>query len=338
MSSARITQPIIDAERTQRLLAGTLVLVILALVAKLAHTLVPQVPAPVWALGFGVLAGAGSAGIRRVPELPYHLPLTVGLILLGAQLDPGLFALIGLPGVLVVAAVWVGVTGLLWLTVRLGLLTPRLAGLFALGLIGCGVTAITGAAQQDPKAAGTPAVYATLAVLVSGAIALVAFPFIGDALGLDAQQFGALAGITVANSAEAIAAAGYRGDESLGIAAGYKLLVNALQGVPILVYLWYFTPRQRHANGFGVVRAVFSRVPYFVWGFAAVALASALGAFSPEERLQLGSVTRLAFFVALVGVGFRTRLDVIRRVGFRPVLVGVVIWAVVSAGVLLWIA
>jgi uncharacterized membrane protein YadS len=280
----------------------------------------------------------GSARVRALPALPYHLPLTVGLILLGAQLDLGLFALIGWPGLLAVATLWVGVTAVLWAISRTGLLTPRLAGLFALGLIGCGVTAITGAAQTDRKAAGVPAVYATLVVLLSGAIGLVAYPSIGNALGLDAGQFGAFAGITLANSAEAVAAAGLHSDQAMGIAAGYKLLVNALQGLPILLYLWVFAPKSEQAHGAGAARTLLGRVPYFVWGFVAVAIAAALGAFTPDERVQLGHLTRYAFFIALVGVGFKTRIDVIRRIGIRPVLIGVAVWAVTTAAVLLWIA
>ncbi|MCB9931881.1 MAG: putative sulfate exporter family transporter [Planctomycetes bacterium] len=335
MTPTSTSEPAADAARTQGLLAGTLVLIVLALVAKLAHLIVPQLPGAVWALLFGILAGLGSGRIRALPELPYHLPLTVGLILLGVQLQPGLFLQIGWRGLLLVGALWLGVAVLARLAVKLGLLTPRLAGLLTLGLIGCGVTAITAAAQQDRKAAGVPAVYAMLAVLLSGAIALLLYPWLGELAGLEAGEFGALAGITIANSAEAVATAGLRGDESMGIAAGYKLLVNAVQGVPILAYLWLYTPKQQHSHGWGLPKALLQRVPYFVWGFGAVALASALGAFSAEEREQLGHLTRYAFFVALVGVGYRTRLDVLRRVGLRPVLVGLVIWAITSAGVLL---
>ncbi|MCB9895706.1 MAG: putative sulfate exporter family transporter [Planctomycetes bacterium] len=338
MTTASTLEPGAEARRTNGLLAGTLSLIVLALIAKLAHVIAPQVPGAVWALGFGILAGSGSARAHTVPALPYHLPLTVGLILLGAQLDPRLFSLIGWQGALAVGAFWLGVAGVLWIVSRTGLLTPRLAGLFALGLIGCGVTAITGAAQTDRKAAGVPAVYATLVVLVSGAIGLLVYPVIGSALGLDAAAFGTFAGITLANSAESVATAALHGDEAMGVAAGYKLLVNALQGVPILLYLWVFAPKSELAHGAGAVRTLVARIPYFVWGFAAVAIAGALGAFTADERVQLGHLTRYAFFIALVGVGFRTRLDVIRRIGVRPVLVGVALWALAAGAVLIWIA
>lgn len=327
-----------EHERTRQLVAGTVVLVILALLAKLAHTLVPQVPGLVWALGFGVLAGTGSSGARRrLPALPYYLPLTVGLILMGAQIDPNILAVVGWQGFVAVGALWLGMTFAFWAIARVGLLPSRLAGLFTLGLIGCGVSAIVGAAQEDRKAEGTPAVYATLAVLVSGGIGLIVFPFIGDALGMDASEFGTFAGIAIANSAEAVAAAAVHSDAALGTAAAFKLLVNALQGVPILIYLLIFTPRIKHARGWQVPKALVSRVPYFVWGFAAVAVAAGLGAFDPSERESLGKLTRLAFFIALVGVGFKTRLDVIRRIGFRPILIGVVVWAAASAAVLIWL-
>jgi uncharacterized membrane protein YadS len=322
------------SDSRQNLLSGTAVLILLALIAKLAHVLAPQLPGAVWALGFGMLAGAGAP---RTHALPYRLPLSVGLILLGAQLDPRLFVAIGWPGLLAVGAVWIGVVGLLALAARSRLLTPRLAGLFALGLIGCGVSAIAAATQPDRRAAGVPAVYATLAVLVTGAAGLLVYPAVANALGLDATQFGTLAGLTIANSAESITTAALHSDAAMGTAAAYKLIVNALQGVPIVVYLWLFAPNQRRAHGLGLPRLVLLRVPFFVWGFAAVAVAGLLGAFSVGERAQLGHMTRYAFFIALVGVGFRTRLDVVRRIGLRPVLIGLAVWAVSAAAVLLWI-
>ncbi|MBZ0135282.1 MAG: YeiH family protein [Planctomycetes bacterium] len=314
-------------------LPGALALLTLALLALLTHRLAPQVPGAVWALGFGVLAG--SAGARReLPSLPYHLPLTVGLILMGAQLHQSLFAHIGVPGLLAVGALWFSVATSFWLMARTGLLTPRLAGLFTLGLIGCGVSAIAGAAQQDHKAEGAPTAYATLAVLLSGAAGLLVYPLIGIAAGLDAQQFGALAGITIANSAEAVATAATHSDDALGVAAGYKLLVNTLQGVPILVYLWRFAPKGDATPG---VATILQRVPFFVWGFVGVAVAASIGLFSESERASLGGLTRLAFFIALIGVGYHTRLDVIRRIGLRPILIGLAVWALAAAAVLIWI-
>lgn len=327
-----------SAARTSNLLAGTLVLIVLTLLAKLAHVMVPVLPGAVFALGFGVLAGSGSVGVRRsLPALPYQLPLTVGLILMGAQLDLNLVHVIGLEGLLAVAFVWLGVTAVFWLLAKTGWVPPRLAGLLTLGLIGCGVSAVVGAAQHDRKAAGIQTTYATLAILVSGAVALLVYPVAGRYFGLEAHEFGLLAGLTIANSAEAVATASIHSDEALGVAAGLKLVVNAVQGLPILVYLWFFTPKREHTHGVGVLRLIVSRVPYFVWGFAAVGVAAALGAFSPVERQQIGQLTRLAFFVALVGVGFQTRLDVVRRVGVRPVLIGTLVWAAAAGAVLLWL-
>lgn len=328
----------LSAARTSNLLAGTLVLIVLTLLAKLAHVMVPVLPGAVFALGFGVLAGSGSVGVRRaLPALPYQLPLTVGLILMGAQLDPNLVHVIGPEGLLGVAFVWVGVAAAFWLLAKSGWVPPRLAGLLTLGLIGCGVSAVIGAAQHDRKAAGIQTTYATLAILVSGALALLVYPVVGRLLGLDAHEFGLLAGLTIANSAEAVATASIHSNEALGVAAGLKLIVNALQGLPILGYLWFFTPKREHAHGAAIPRLLISRVPYFVWGFAAVGVAAALGAFSAGEREQLGQLTRLAFFVALVGVGFQTRLDVVRRVGVRPVLIGISVSAAAAGAVLLWL-
>ncbi|MDC1143196.1 putative sulfate exporter family transporter, partial [Planctomycetota bacterium] len=131
--------------------------------------------------------------------------------------------------------------------------------------------------------------------------------------------------------AEAVAVAQTAGFEALGVAASVKLVVNALQGIPIALYLWRFAPNTKGH----VATRILVRVPVFVWGFSALAIAAWLGGFSANERGSLGNLTSWAFFVALVGVGFQTRLQVLRRVGLRPLMLATLVWLGVSALVLL---
>jgi uncharacterized membrane protein YadS len=317
------------------LATALVVLAIVVALAKIAHVLIPGVPGVVWALIFGVLAGHGarSAG-RKNLELPYEVPLTAGFVMMGAEVTPGVFALVGWRGLLGVALLWAMVVGGFAVAARLRLLPARLAGLFALGLSGCGVSAVVTVAQRDRTIEGTPQTVATLVILLSGALALVSYPFIGDALGLDAATFGTFTGLTVANNAEAIATASTREDPSLMLGAAYKVVVNAFEGLAVLLYLWLFASRPQGAQG--ALKLGLPKIPGFVVGFAAVGIASLLGAFSEADRAALSGLTKWAFFIALVGVGFRTRLDQLGK-AWKPTLVGLVLWAGTSALVLLWL-
>jgi uncharacterized membrane protein YadS len=326
----------IDLRHRERpgLAAALVVLAIVVALAKVAHVLIPAVPGVVWALIFGVLAGHGarSAGYTTL-SLPYEVPLTAGFVMMGAEMNPEVFTLVGWRGLLGVALLWSMVVGGFAVAARLRLLPSRLAGLFALGLSGCGVSAVVTVAGRDRSIEGTPQTVATLVILLSGGLALVSYPFIGDYLGLDAATFGTFAGLTVANNAEAIATASTREDPSLLIGAAYKVVVNAFEGLAILLYLWLFAAKPA---GQSALKLGLPKIPGFVIGFAAVGAAALLGAFTPEDRAALSGLTKWAFFIALVGVGFRTRLDQIGK-AWKATLVGLVLWAATSALVLLWL-
>ncbi|MCC6465696.1 MAG: putative sulfate exporter family transporter [Planctomycetes bacterium] len=316
-------------------LAGWVVLLALAAMAKLSHLVVPQLPAVVWALLYGVLAGATQArsGLR---SLPYEGPLTVGITLMGTQVQLEVLRALGwhslaslLLPVLVLAA-------LLWAAVAAGLLPRRLAGLFGLGLFGFGVSALAAAAQRDSKSGGTPLVLATAAVLLTGALALLVLPLAGAWLGLDAAQFGLLAGSGIANNAEALATGAAHSPQALVLTGALKVAVNAFEGLAVVGYVWWFGRPSSRASG-PLPRLSLPALPAYVPGFVVAAGLSLAGWISAAERQSLGNLTNWAFFLALVGVGFRTRLDVLRRVGGRPVLVGIVAWLAATAALVGWI-
>lgn len=313
--------------------AAVVVLAIVVAVAKLAHLLAPGVPGVVWALGFGVLAGHGARSAGRASlQLPYEVPLTAGFVMMGAEVTPEVFRLVGWNGLLGVGLLWALVIVGFAVATRLRLLPSRLAGLFALGLSGCGVSAIAAVAKRDRAVEGTPQTVATMVIMGAGAVALVVYPLIGHALGLDAATFGTFAGLTIANNAESLASAGTREDPALLLAAAYKVVVNAFEGLAVVLYLWLFAGRRR--GQLPAAKLALPRVPGFVVGFTVVGVAALLGAFSEAERQAVSGLTRWTFFIALVGVGFRTRVDQLRR-SIKPALVGLLLWAA-SSGLVLW--
>lgn len=327
----RITSQL-ESERA----AGIVVLAAVVALAKLAHVLAPVVPAVVWALLFGVLAGHGASRSRGpAPKLPYHVPLTAGFVMMGAQMHPDVFALVGWQGVASLGLLWVFILGAFGVAAKLRLLPTRLAGLLALGLSGFGVTAIAAVGKSDRKIRGTPQTVATLVILVSGAVALASYPFIAKFIGLESTQFGMFAGLTIANNAEALATASTSSDPALLVAGAYKVLANAFEGIAVALYLWLFVPRSDGSTDKRGLKLV-PRVPGFVIGFTLVGTAALLGAFNEQERQTLGALTQWAFFIALVGVGYRTRVaDIFKSA--RPTLTGIVLWGLTAAAVLLWI-
>lgn len=316
-------------------LAGLAVLGGVVLLAKVAHLLAPQVPAIVYALGLGMLAGLEARKHRVRVALPHQLPLMLGFVLMGAQVQQGVFHQVGLEG-LGLLGVWVAATLLLfWAASRLRLLPRCVAALFALGQAGFGVSAVVAAGARDPGLAGTPQTLATLLILLTGAIGLVTYPFAAPWLGLDEAGFATLAAVSIANNAEAIATAGTMGAGAALGAAALKVAINAFEGVALVSFL-----RGRGADRGGRPRRwhdAIPRIPGYVLGFSLVAGLSLAGAFDGTERASLANLTHWAFFIALAGVGFRTRLDLLARVGWRPLAVGIAIWLFSAGALLAWL-
>ena len=330
-----------DVARTRATLVRALLLLgLLVAIARLTYALLPAVPWPVHALLVGMAAG-NTPAIRRLPgrELPYELPMLVGLIFVGAQVHGAMFAamsVFAIVPVLLTLALWFGVLGLL---AYAGLLPRRLAALLALGLSGFGVSAITAASVYDRKAAGEQQVYATTVVLITGALGVLVVAPIAQWLQLSPQVIGVWSGATLANTAEAVTAAAAVTSETDSViaansSAAIKLGINALQGLPILLYLMLFLPADHPSRAHSGVRRVLSYVPVFVWGFLLFAVLGLLDVFTTADRANIANLTRWLFLGALAGVGFRTRPTALARLGVKPALIATAVWVGITCLVL----
>ena len=93
-------------------------------------------------------------------------------------------------------------------------------------------------------------------VFLLNLFAIIAFPFIGEVIGLSQKQFGIFAALTIHDTASVIGAASIFGDEALEIATIMKL-GRTLWIIPlVLVSSWYFNRREESLD-----------FPYFILFF-----------------------------------------------------------------------
>jgi uncharacterized membrane protein YadS len=168
-------------------------------------------------------------------------------------------------------------------------------------------------------------------VFILNSVALLIFPLIGGALHLSQTQFGLWAALAIHDTSSVVGAAAKYGFLALQVGTTVKL-TRALWIVPLCVVT-------------AAAKRTKARVqwPWFVafFVFAAV-LNSAVPAGAPVYRvlLALGKIG-LTLTLYLIGAGVsRTTL---KEVGPRPLLQGVVLWAIVAVASLLairagWIA
>ena len=230
-------------------------------------------------------------------------------------------------------ALWVAAIAVV-LTLGLGLAMLRLfdverdtGRLIAAGTAICGGSAI--AAIAPVLRARSEALSVALAcVFVLNALALYLFPWTGRLLELSQAQFAVWAALAIHDTSSVVGAAAVYGDEALAQATVFKL-ARALWIVP-LVLLFTLMVR-RHAPE-TQARAI--DWPWFIGLFVLAAAARALiEPLAPVfDALALGARRLLVLVLFLVGSGLSVEL--LRRIGLKPLLLAVTLWLIVSGAVL----
>lgn len=327
-------------------LPGVLVALAVAGVATALGTLFPVVGGPV----FGILLGGLVIGV--VPALRgerytagYEVAakpvLQASIVVLGTGLSLPQVARVGwqsLPvmlGTLVVALVGAWLVGR-WIGVR-----GHAQTLIGIGTGICGASAIA-ATTAVIKPRQTEVAYAIGTIFTFNIAAVLLFPPIGHALGMSPHAFGLWSGTAINDTSSVVAAAySYGGDAgSYGIVVK---LTRTLMLIPIVVVLAALTARREiqqnsagehaHASGGGFRwRAMPWRriVPAFLIGFLAAAAVNSLGLIPSFWHPALSALGTFLITTALAGIGLSLRLSDMRAAGYRPLLLGGVLWIAVA--------
>jgi len=296
--------------------------------------------------------------IRVGAKFALNRLLRLGIILLGLRLSLQDVAATGLTAlVLVVICISIALA-VAFLAGRIFHVPPRLAALIGVGTAICGNTAIVATApvlEADEEEMG----FAVATITLFGLLAVITYPLIGNALQLSERAFGLWAGTAVNDTSQAVAVGAIYSQVSLDVATIVKLTRNTLMAPLIIIFGMVYTQilnRQMSATAARAARPSLARlVPGFVLGFLFMALVRTLGVAAgllPASVSSPGDLTAAAGFLkaadeaskflilmALTGVGLNTNLASLRRIGFKPLLVGTlvaVILALVSLGLILF--
>lgn len=259
------------------------------------------------------LPAAWSAGTRFAARRLLRL----AIILLGAQITVAQILSLGGGGVVTVVAT-LAVT--FAATAGLGRLVgvePKLARLIGAGTAVCGASAVvatnavTGADEEDVA-------YAVGLVTVFGTIAMLAYPLLPDLLGLDAARYGLWAGSSIHEIAQVVGATFQHGPVSGDSGTISKLGRVILLG-PLVLALGALARRQARGVG-GPAASV--PMPWFVFGFIALAAVNSLGVLPAETKGWVQPATTALLAMGLAAMGLETRIDRLRAKGWRPFLLG----------------
>ena len=290
-------------------------------------------------LVIAVVLGALTSNLGWLPEncrvglgFAARNLLRLGIVLLGLQLSFSQVRELGAPGlalvIVVVAATFVGTQ---WLGKKMGL-SPGLSLLVATGFSICGASAIA-AMRPVSDADDDDMAYAIALVTICGTLAIFLLPVIGELIGFSGAQFGSWVGASVHDVAQTVATAASGNDDAQDAAIVVKLTRVML--LAPLVAAVSFTRRQKlnrtSATDPKTQKAKLPPiVPLFVVGFiAAISINSSFNL--PSEFLSnVKWLEKSLLACALVGLGAGVDARKLRRVGTRPLALGLISWILIA--------
>jgi uncharacterized integral membrane protein (TIGR00698 family) len=267
-------------------------------------------------------------GIKAAEKL-----LVLGIVLMGFGLD--YHKVLGegreiLAIILVTMAVGGGATFLLS---RAAWLSLELSVLLAAGTCICGGTAVALIAplvkakeEETSYAVAVIALWGVAAILLYPAIAKL--PVVASALHVTDTSFGIFAG-TAIHSTPQVVGAGYVYSEAAGrTATAVKLVRNCFMAPAALLIALAFARRRSDGGRIHYAKAF----PWFLFAFFLTSWIGTNG-YVPKEQVKLLEQSgKFLIILGMAGVGLNTDLGSIRRVGLRPLLVGL-LGALIVAGV-----
>lgn len=219
-----------------------------------------------------------------------------------------LFTLVSVVGVLVIgilAGKWMGVGKI-----------PSY--LIASGTAICGGSAIA-AVGPIAKANESDMSVSLATVFILNAIALFIFPVLGQWLGLSQQQFGLWAAIAIHDTSSVVGAGATYGEEALLVATTVKL-TRALWIIPLSIFsIFYFNARGEKIS-----------VPWFIFLFIAAMLMNTYLPIPEALTSNIVLVAKKLLILTLFFIGAGLSKSNIRTVGFKPLLLGVLLWLVIG--------
>ena len=190
----------------------------------------------------------------------------------------------------------------------------------------CGGSAIA-AVGPIIKAKDTDMSMALATVFILNAIGLFLFPILGHWLGLSQQEFGTWAAIAIHDTSSVVGAGAAYGEEALQVATTIKL-TRALWIIPLaLVTSVIFRSEGKKIS-----------IPWFILFFiVAMLINTYLLADYPEIGKFIAGIARKGLIITMFFIGASLSINVIKSVGIRPLLQGILLWIIISAASLAYI-
>lgn len=314
-----------QAPRT--LAPGLAIALTVSLVSLAINKQVDVISPHVMSVAFGLLgANFGRISPAWQPGLRWSAKkvLRAGIVLLGFRLSLAEIGTLGAPALIaVIAVVVVTFFGTQLLARRLGL-SAGFGLLLATGYSICGASAIA-AVEPFAGADEEEVAYSIALVTLCGTLSIAMLPFLGSLMRLGPSTYGAWVGASVHDVGQVVAAASLHGS----VALKYAVVVK-LTRVAMLAPLLGFVALRRRSVPVPADAKRPPLVPLFLVLFLVAAAVRSSKVLDTTVLLRIKDVETVLLGMGLMALGSNVNLRRLRAVGGRPLVLGLLSWALIA--------
>lgn len=167
-------------------------------------------------------------------------------------------------------------------------------------------------------------------IFILNAIALFIFPVIGHALNMSQHEFGTWAAIAIHDTSSVVGAGAAYGEEALRVATTIKL-TRALWIIPLAIATSFIFKSKGQKIS----------IPWFIFFFVLAMIVNTYVLNLSETGALIGaginSIARKTLTITLFFIGASLSRDVLKAVGIKPLVQGILLWVVISVSTLAYI-
>ncbi len=167
-------------------------------------------------------------------------------------------------------------------------------------------------------------------IFILNALALFIFPMIGHALNMSQHEFGTWAAIAIHDTSSVVGAGAAYGEEALQVATTIKL-TRALWIIPLAIATSFIFKSKGQKIS----------IPWFIFFFVLAMIFNTYVLDRSEIGAQIGAginnFARKSLTITLFFIGASLSRDVLKAVGIKPLVQGVLLWVVISLSTLAYI-
>ncbi len=321
--------------------AGLVLTILLAIIAKCISNIIPYnlISGSVFALIIGMALNplilkykVFKSGIQFVSKKI----LRFSIILMGLTLSFSQVLSVGKYSLFVMCFTLFTAFGGGYLLGKLFGMNWKLSGLISAGTGICGGSAIAAIAPTI-EAEDKDVAYAISATFIFDIVMVILFPIAGRYFGMTDMGFGLWTG-TAVNDTSSVVAAGYAFSDAAGAYSVIVKLTRTLSIIPTVLVFSYVnakiekrrlaTPINTQASRSKTV-TIKKIFPYFILAFLGMVAIKSTGIIPGNVSVAVSDSSKFLMVMALGAIGLKTNFKEVATSGFKPMLHGFIVSALV---------